>query len=397
MSEDLKKSDLARAFAEDGQLKTHVGGQALLEGIMMRGKYNWAVAVREPDGDIYIEEHDLVSGKKKHSWMGWPFVRGCTALVESLALGFKALEIAAEHAFSDDDERERLEKEADVIVEEMEEQFDSAQDEVSAYVVRPSEADAAPELVTLSDELKSKDEAVCVDDSKKDSADKDSDGLGKGFMGLSMVLGVVLGVALFIVAPAAITNLIVGEYDSNTVLWNVVDGILRVVVFIFYIWLIGRMEDIRRMFMYHGAEHKTIHCYEHALPLTPENAKSFPRLHVRCGTAFLIMVLVIAIIVYTILPVNALIDALGVADGLPKLLLVIAVRILFLPLIAGISYEITVKWAGSHPDNPLVKVILWPGMQMQYLTTNEPEDEQIECAIAAMKKVLEREAAEAAK
>lgn len=397
MSEDLKKSDLARAFAEDGQLKTHVGGQALLEGIMMRGKYNWAVAVREPDGDIYIEEHDLVSGKKKHSWMGWPFVRGCTALVESLALGFKALEIAAEHAFSDDDERERLEKEADVIVEEMEEQFDSAQDEVSAYVVRPSEADAAPELVTLSDELKSKDEAVCADDSKKDSADKDSDGLGKGFMGLSMVLGVVLGVALFIVAPAAITNLIVGEYDSNTVLWNVVDGILRVVVFIFYIWLIGRMEDIRRMFMYHGAEHKTIHCYEHALPLTPENAKSFPRLHVRCGTAFLIMVLVIAIIVYTILPVNALIDALGVADGLPKLLLVIAVRILFLPLIAGISYEITVKWAGSHPDNPLVKVILWPGMKMQYLTTNEPEDEQIECAIAAMKKVLEREAAEAAK
>ncbi len=397
MSEDVQKSDLARAFAEDGEIKTHVGGQALLEGIMMRGKYNWAVAVREPDGDIYIEEHDLVSGKKKHSWMGWPFVRGCTALVESLALGFKALEIAAEHAFSDDDERERLEKEADVIVEEMEEQFDSAQDEVSAYVVRPSEADAAPELVTLSDELKSKDEAVCADDSKKDSADKDSDGLGKGFMGLSMVLGVVLGVALFIVAPAAITNLIVGEYDSNTVLWNVVDGILRVVVFIFYIWLIGRMEDIRRMFMYHGAEHKTIHCYEHALPLTPENAKSFPRLHVRCGTAFLIMVLVIAIIVYTILPVNALIDALGVADGLPKLLLVIAVRILFLPLIAGISYEITVKWAGSHPDNPLVKVILWPGMQMQYLTTNEPEDEQIECAIAAMKKVLEREAAEAAK
>ena len=157
------------------------------------------------------------------------------------------------------------------------------------------------------------------------------------------------------------------------------------------------MEDIRRMFMYHGAEHKTIHCYEHALPLTPENAKSFPRLHVRCGTAFLIMVLVIAIIVYTILPVNALIDALGVADGLPKLLLVIAVRILFLPLIAGISYEITVKWAGSHPDNPLVKVILWPGMQMQYLTTNEPEDEQNESAIAAIKKVLEREAAEAAK
>lgn len=215
-------------------------------------------------------------------------------------------------------------------------------------------------------------------------------------MTLSMVLGVVLGIVLFIVAPAAITNLIVGEYDSNVILWNVVDGVLRVAVFVLYIWLIGRMEDIRRMFMYHGAEHKAIHCYEHGLPLTPENAMAFPRLHVRCGTAFLIMVMVIAIVIYTILPVSAIISALGVADGLPKFLLVLIVRIAFLPVIAGVSYEITVKWAGSHPDNPLVKVILWPGMQMQYLTTNEPDEGNIECAIAAMQRVLERERAEIA-
>ncbi len=348
-----KESDLKRAFAEDGELKTHVGGQALLEGIMMRGKYNWAAAIRTPDGDIYVEEHDLASGKK--GWLRWPLVRGCTALVESLALGFKALEIAAEHAFADDDaEEERLETQADAMVDALESQFEPEQD--------------APE----------------------------EGGLGKGAVTFSMLFGVILGVVLFIVAPAALTNLIVGEYDSNMVLWNVVDGILRVVVFIFYIWLIGRMEDIRRMFMYHGAEHKTIHCFEHNLPLTPENARSFPRLHVRCGTAFLIMVLIIAIIVYTLVPVNALIEAWGVPDGLPKLALVIAVRLLFLPVIAGISYEITVKWAGSHPDNPLVKVILWPGMQMQYLTTNEPDDDQIECAIAAMQKVLEREQREEA-
>ena len=157
------------------------------------------------------------------------------------------------------------------------------------------------------------------------------------------------------------------------------------------------MEDIKRMFMYHGAEHKTIHCFEHGLELTPENARSFPRLHVRCGTAFLIMVMIIAILVYTAIPLNALISAWGVPDGAPKLLLVIVVRILFLPVIAGISYEITVKWAGSHPDNPLVKVVLWPGMQMQYLTTREPDDDQIECAIAAMKLVLAREEAESAK
>ena len=116
----------------------------------------------------------------------------------------------------------------------------------------------------------------------------------------------------------------------------------------------------------------------------------------RCGTAFLIMVLVLAIIIYTLIPVNAIISATGVPDGIPKLLLVIAVRIVFLPVIAGISYEITVKWAGSHPENPLVKVILWPGMQMQYLTTNEPDDEHIECAIAAMQLVLEREEKEEA-
>ncbi len=358
MTQNKTKSDLSRAFAEDGERKTHVGGQALLEGIMMRGKYNWAVAVREPDGNIYIEEHDLASGKKKNKWLSWPFIRGCTALVESLGLGFKALEIAAEHAFGDEEGEGKAKSEAAAMVDAMESQFEPEPE-------RASEAEEAS-------------------------------GLGKGFMALSMVLGVILGVVVFLVVPALLTNLIVGEYDSNVVLWNVVDGILRVAVFVFYIWLIGRMEDIRRMFGYHGAEHKTIHCYEHRLPLTPENARSFPRLHVRCGTAFLIMVLVIAIIVYTVVPVNLLIEAWGIPDGAPKLLLVIAVRIVFLPLIAGISYEITVKWAGSHPDNPLVKVILWPGMQMQYLTTNEPTDDQIECAIAAMQRILEREEREAA-
>jgi uncharacterized protein YqhQ len=220
--------------------------------------------------------------------------------------------------------------------------------------------------------------------------------LGNVEMMISMVLGLVLGVALFIVVPAFVTNLIVGEYDDRTLLWNIVDGILRIGIFIFYIWLIGRMSDIKRMFGYHGAEHKTIHCFEHGLPLTPENARSFPRLHVRCGTAFLIMVMIIAIFVYTITPIDALIAAWGVPDGVPKLVLVIVVRILLMPLIAGIAYEITVKWAGSHPNNPLVKVMLWPGMQMQYLTTREPDDGQIECAIEAMKIVLEREQREEA-
>ncbi|MEG0758766.1 MAG: DUF1385 domain-containing protein [Raoultibacter sp.] len=410
-----RASDLKRAFKEDGALKTHVGGQALIEGIMMRGKYNWSVAVREPSGDIYTEEHDLNSGKKKNTWMYWPLVRGCRALVESLILGYKALEIAALHAFAEEPEEKSDERPVEAQDGTPSEMPGEASSEApskdtfswkddfgrpdtmidalgaqSELKVEHAEAEFAAEEELLEDEF-SADEKT----QKKSFLDEEVE-FGKKEMAISMVLGLVLGVVLFIVAPAFITNLIVGEYDKNTLLWNLVDGVLRVGVFVFYIWLIGRMGEIKRMFGYHGAEHKTIHCYEHGLDLTPENARSFPRLHVRCGTAFLIMVMVIAIIIYTVTPINGLIAAWGVPDGAPKLILVILVRILLMPVIAGISYEITVKWAGSRPNNPLVKVILWPGMQMQRLTTNEPDDGQIECAIRAMQLVLEREQAEEA-
>lgn len=440
-------SDLSRAFAEDGMLKTHVGGQALIEGIMMRGKYNWSVAVRTPDGDIYVEEHDLASGKAKNGWMYWPLIRGCRAMVESLTLGFKALEIAMVHAFGleDDEDEKKLAKE-ELEACTLDDRFENEFEEPIREAVNQAPSEAKVDSLEKSASNATSGEVLCGMPTKTNESfswkedfgrpDTVIDGLGaqhtlevvteptqdkrdnssqladvdegvekkafldeeveisKSEMGISMVLGVVLGVVLFIVAPAFITNLIVGEYDTNPVVWNIVDGLLRVGVFVLYLWLIGRMEDIRRMFGYHGAEHKTIHCYEHGLPLTPENAQSFPRLHVRCGTAFLIMVMIIAIFVYTVIPVNALISAWGVPDGAPKLLLVIAIRIIFLPVIAGLSYEITVKWAGAHPENPLVKIVLWPGMQMQYLTTNEPDASQIECAIAAMQRVLEREEAE---
>ena len=466
------KSDLSRAFSEDGARKTHVGGQALLEGVMMRGKYNWAVGVREPDGGVYEESHDLASGRAKNGWMYWPCVRGCRAMVESLVLGYKALEIAALHAFSDDEEdgadpassqRARVVG-SDGIAEKATASMRQAEASGSgkgaeekavsgpsvaegaagvgaaasphplagdADVESPAHSSAcdsageapapgpADAVFSWKDDFGRPDtmidalgaqralevvaEPASADDASAAAASEPSpksDGdavFGKKEMAFSMVLGLVMGVVLFIVAPAFITNLLVGEYDAHTLAWNIVDGIMRVAVFVFYIWLIGRMSDIKRMFGYHGAEHKTIHCYEHGLPLTPENARQFPRLHVRCGTAFLIMVMIIAILVYTVTPLNALISAWGVPDGAPKLALVIAARIALMPVIAGISYEITVRWAGSHPENPLVKVVLWPGMQMQYLTTNEPDDGMLECAIAAMQQVLEREELEAAK
>ena len=396
-----EKSDLSRAFSEDGARKTHVGGQALLEGIMMRGKFNWSVAVREPSGAVYTEEHDLASGKEKNGWLYWPLVRGCRALVESLVLGFKALEIATLHAYAEEDEGEEGSSARTTACEQATSCSDSlAREEASkgtsgscgtasaTACEQPRRQEPEPEFSwkddfgrpdTVIDALGAQSSLEVVEEGEGDVPEpvvnsKDTNNspsekepepeFGKKEMAISMVCGLALGIVLFIVAPAFITNLIVGEYDSNTLLWNIVDGVLRVAVFVFYIWLIGRMSEIKRMFGYHGAEHKTIHCYEHGLPLTPE---------------------------------NALIAAWGVPDGAPKLALVILSRIVLMPVIAGVSYEITVRWAGSHPDNPLVKVVLWPGMQMQYLTTNEPDDGMLECAIAAMKLVLEREEAEAAR
>ena len=411
-----KRSAVKRAFAEDGANKTHVGGQALIEGVMMRGRYNWAAAVREPSGNIYIEEHDLASGKAKNKWLYWPVVRGCRAFVESLILGYKALEIAAMHAYGDEEEPGAKAEEASAngaISKEDASVDESVASETSDFSWKndfgnPNEAvDAlgAQRSLDIVVETNAAESGAVEPNAVEPGAaasesdetrDGDDGGFGKREMAISMVLGLLLGVGLFIIAPAFIANVLVGEYDDKTLLWNVVDGIVRIVVFVFYIWLIGRMQDIKRMFSYHGAEHKTIHCYEHGLPLTPENARSFPRLHVRCGTAFLIMVMIIAIFVYTITPLNGLIAAWGVPDGPAKLALVIVARILLMPVIAGISYEITVKWAGSHPENPLVKVVLWPGMQMQRLTTNEPDDEMLECAIAAMQRVLEREEREEA-
>lgn len=301
-------------------------------------------------------------------------MRGCVALVDSLALGFKALEIAANKAFDDEEDREDVE----VFPDERDEDAKASSGEKREY----AEAFSAESEGVV--------EPFPEEGSNYEEDAEDEGALSKAEMTLAMVLGVVLALALFILLPAFVSNVLVGNYEQNPFIWNIVDGVVRVAIFIFYVWLIGRMPDIKRMFSYHGAEHKTIHCYEHGMDLTPQNARQFPRLHVRCGTAFLIMVMIIAIVVYTVIPLGGVIAALGIS-GVAAFLLLIAVRIVFLPVIAGISYEITVKWAGSHPENPLVRIVLWPGMQMQRLTTNEPDDSMLECAIAAMNLVLKNE------
>ena len=400
MSDSKRLKD---AFSADGDVlrRTHIGGQALIEGIMMRGRYNWAVAIREPDGNIYTEEHDLASGRPKNSWLRWPIIRGCTAFVESLGLGYKALNIATEHAYdweeTEEEREQRLKKEArkkKTTVEELRAAEDAEAAKKAEEVAAKREAHIAAAHAAGDDV----EQAAADFDAEQKKADAEEDSLGV-LMTISMIIGLVVGVAIFVVVPAALSNLVFGADAMNSVGWNIFDGILRVAIFVAYIWLISRMKDIKRMFCYHGAEHKTIHCFEHDLPLTVANAQQFPTLHVRCGTAFLIMVLIIAIFVYTVLgaPINALVDMTGVTEGPLRFVLIVLTRIILMPVIAGVSYEITVQWAGKRPNNPLVRVILWPGMQMQRLTTNPPEDSMVECAIAAMQLVVAREELEAAK
>jgi uncharacterized protein YqhQ len=304
---------------------THIGGQAVLEGIMMRGKYNWAIAVREPDGSIYTEEHDLVSASSRHAWLKWPIIRGMWGFYETMLLAIKAFTVSAEHAGETEEEQ-----------------------------------------------------------------------LSAKEISFTMVLGLGLAIGLFIVLPAVITNFIIKDATQTPLAWNIVDGILRLVAFFAYIWAVSRVPDIHRVFQYHGAEHKTIHAYEHGLPLKAEYIQKYETLHIRCGTSFLFMVMVIAILVFSLVPGKAILLAWGVTAKIYVLLFNISVRILLLPLIAGLAYEVSVKWAGQHPNNPAVKVLTWPGMQLQRMTTAAPDDSMVEIAVAAMELVIAREEAETA-
>lgn len=319
-------SDVAVQRVEAPLKHTHIGGQAVLEGIMMRGKFNWAVAVRTPDGSIHTESHDLHSAAEHRAWMRKPIIRGVVALVETLALALKAFTVSATYAGIEGEDGE----------------------------AEPGESLSGGEITG------------------------------------ALVGGALLAVGLFIVAPAVLTNLVVTATE-HPFIWNIVDGVLRVFAFFAYIWAISRMKDIQRVFAYHGAEHKTIHAFEHGLPLEPAAIQQFSTKHVRCGTSFLLMVMVVAILVFSLVPVKAIAASLGWTNQFAILGLLIASRLLLIPLVAGLAYEITVKWAGSHSENPFVKIILWPGLQLQRMTTREPDDSMVEIAVAAMQPIIERE------
>lgn len=353
-----------RPIAEEGELfATHIGGAATLEGVMMRGRDHWAVAVRCEDGSIYTEEHDLPAPEERPSWFKLPLIRGCVSLASSMALSYKAMGIAADHAFEEDAPGASSPAGKSCVTESPDE---------ATTAVSPAIDASSPSQNGQHDEQAS------------------SDGSGLQFI-VSTIFGLAIGMGLFVALPVGLSNLLMGPLTrDNTIAWNLCEALLRIIVLIAYVGGIGLVPDMARLYGYHGAEHQSIHCFEHGLPLTPENAAKFSRIHVRCGTAFLVMTVMVAIVVHTLVPVGAWADGLGLA-GIPRSIFVFASRIAMLPLVAGLSYEVTVKWAGSHPDNPLVKIALWPGLMMQKLTTRTADEGMLECAIAALKLVDEHE------
>jgi len=288
-----------------------IGGQAVLEGVMMRGVSVWAVAVRTPEGQIEVTSEPIVSWAKRHRVLRWPVIRGVVALAESLKIGFRALAISA-----------------------------NAQ------------------------------------------LDPEEDGEIGGFTwGLTIFFSLLLAVGLFFVIPVGATSLIKDELGSAFLFW-LVEGVLRTAIFIGYIVAISRLPDLRRVFEYHGAEHKTISTYEADDRLVPSRAKLYSRLHPRCGTSFLLIVMVLAIFVFA--PI-----------GLPAWYWLLASRILGIPLIAGLSYEV-IKWAGKNRRKRWVRALMWPGLMLQNLTTREPDEGQLEVAITALDAVLAVESPEQA-
>ncbi len=313
------------------KFKTMIGGQALIEGIMMRGPEKDAIVVRTSKG-LQTEVHPR---KKKpgKSVKSWPFIRGIVNFFDSQLVGIKALM-----------------RSADLAPEEMQEE--------------PSKLDLWLEKALGSETFQ------------------------KVIVGIAMVLGVGLSVFLFFLLPMVISSFLDGVIHTTLGL-NLVEGIIRMVIFLAYMILISRMKEMKRVFAYHGAEHKTIRCYEACLPLTVENVRAQTRLHPRCGTSFLLVVMVISILVFSVASsaLLAVVPSLAAMRGSALYrVIMIAFKLLLLPVVVGITYEIN-RWAGRH-DNRFTRIITAPGMWMQHFTTNEPDDSMIEVGIAAVTAVL---------
>lgn len=307
--------DLNKIFIKNAS-PTKIGGQAVLEGVMMKNAQSLAIAIRKPDGDLHIKSETL---KQPGKLSKMPIIRGVIAFIDSLVVGTKTLMYSAE------------------VLEEFDEEMEK--DKLQLWLEKKFGPKAASDLI------------LCF----------------------SVIISVVFTVGIFILFPTFAVN-IFKKITDNAILLNLIEGVFRIVLFVIYIALISHLKEIKRVFQYHGAEHKTIHCYENKLELTAENCKQFPTLHPRCGTSFMMFVMVISLLIFSFL-------------GWPNLIIRLSSRLLLIPVIAGLSYEL-LRWAGKSTSST-VKILSYPGLLLQKLTTNEPDEQQLEVAIASMKAVLE--------
>ena len=287
-----------------------IGGQAVIEGVMMRNGNDYAVAVRKPDQTIEVKKDQFIGLNARWHTKKIPIIRGVLSFIDSLVLGMSTLTYSA--SFFEDEEETEKEKDKD-----------------------------------------GKSEAV--------------------FMGLTVALSVVIAVVLFMLTPFFISSLF-GTVIKSPMALAVIEGLIRIAIFFIYIVAISQMKDIQRVFMYHGAEHKTINCIEHGAELTPENAAKYSRLHKRCGTSFLLIVMVVSIICFMFIRVD-------------NMALKIVLRVILVPVIAGVSYEI-IQWAGRS-ESCLVNIVSKPGLMLQKLTTREPDLEMLEVAIASIEAIYD--------
>ena len=350
-----------------------VGGQAVIEGVMMKNGTRVALAIRKEDGSVEVKNSEFHPLKEKHKWINIPILRGIVGFVESMILSFRTLGDSTEMLGIDElEEKEKAEKAEKKAKRKLEKQ--AKKQGVTVEELQKSAEDKDTENIEKSEEVSKKAEK------------KDNGSASTGFiMAISLVLGLVLAIALFMFLPTyatdGINNLVTKytEHDGiNHYLQATIEGVIRILIFIIYIASVSLMKDIKRTFSYHGAEHKSIACYEKGLELTPENARKCSRFHPRCGTSFLFVMLIISIIVGIFIPEF---------EGMPWLRSVC--KVACLPLIMGIGYEF-IMLAGKH-NNWLTRALSAPGLWMQRLTTKEPDDKQLAIAICAIKATMPEE------
>ena len=303
-----------------------IGGQAVLEGVMMKGPEAIAIAVRRENGDIVVTRETYEPLSKKHPWMGKPFIRGAVSFVTMLGQGMKVL-------------------------------------------------DKSSQMLGVAEEEPSKFE--------KWLAEKLGKGVDKVVMGVAMVLAVILSLGLFVLLPNIPTRLLT-EAGWSPLAVNLMSGVIRIVLLITYIWAVGKVPDMRRTFQYHGSEHKTVYCHEAGLPLTPENAQKFSTLHPRCGTSFILITFILSILLYT--TIDYIILGLTGFNLSSNYFIKVLSRLLLLPLVTGVSYEALKGLA--HSETKVCRMLRWPGLQLQRLTTRQPTNEMCEVAIASMNAAL---------